>query len=237
MGKLGTGVPDATAVMADLAASGSAVNGPEGLPDWDAIDWRHQEEQVRRLQQRIFKAEQEGNWKQVRNLQKLLLRSRANTLVSVRRVTQHNAGRRTPGVDRPGCSSGPLPSAPATAGSCAVSPGNCARRGCARWLICPPRTSRSCGRWSTRCWPTSGGRSPTRGPDHQGQVGPDRPGSPWLAGLHRHQPALAARVRQELGRSRPAAAARQASRRPAERDRRRGGAAVIDAAGQPRRSW
>jgi RNA-directed DNA polymerase len=99
-GKLGAGMPDATAVTADLASSGSTANGPEDLPDWDAIDWRHQEEQVRRLQQRIFKAEQEGNRKQVRNLQKLLLRSRANTLVSVRRVTQHNAGRRTPGVDR-----------------------------------------------------------------------------------------------------------------------------------------
>lgn len=98
-GKLGAGVPDATAVTADLASSGSTANGPQDLPDWDAIDWRHQEEQVRRLQQRIFKAEQEGNRKQVRNLQKLLLRSRANTLVSVRRVTQHNAGRRTPGVD------------------------------------------------------------------------------------------------------------------------------------------
>ena len=63
MGKLGTTSPDATAVMADLAAldeSGSAANGPEGLPDWDAIDWRHQEEQVQRLQQRIFKAEQAG---------------------------------------------------------------------------------------------------------------------------------------------------------------------------------
>ncbi|MET7794791.1 reverse transcriptase N-terminal domain-containing protein, partial [Micrococcus luteus] len=94
MGKLGAGVPDATAVMADLAAS-SAANGPEDLPDWDAINWRHQEEQVRRLQQRIFKAEQEGNRKQVRNLQKLLLRSRANTLVSVRRVAQHNTGRHT----------------------------------------------------------------------------------------------------------------------------------------------
>ena len=100
MGKLGTGVPDATAVMAEFAVIGSTANGPEDLPDWDAIDWRHQEEQVRRLQQRIFKAEQEGNRKQVRNLQKLLLRSRANTLVSVRRVTQHNTGRRTPGVDR-----------------------------------------------------------------------------------------------------------------------------------------
>jgi RNA-directed DNA polymerase len=100
MGKLGVAVPDATAVMAELADDGSAVNGPEDRLDWDAVDWRHQEEQVRRLQQRIFKAEQEGNRKQVRNLQKLLLRSRANTLVSVRRVTQRNAGRRTPGVDR-----------------------------------------------------------------------------------------------------------------------------------------
>ena len=76
------------------------VNGPEDLPDWDAIDWRHQEEQVQRLRQRIFKATQAGDRKQVRNLQKLMLRSRANTLVSVRRVSQHNTGRHTPGVDR-----------------------------------------------------------------------------------------------------------------------------------------
>jgi RNA-directed DNA polymerase len=100
MGKLGTATPGATAVMADLASqSGGAANGPEDLPEWDAIDWRHQEEQVQRLQQRIFKAAQAGDHKNVRNLQKLL-RSRANTLVSVRRVTQHNAGRHTPGVDR-----------------------------------------------------------------------------------------------------------------------------------------
>src|SRR5258708_31384402 len=113
MGKVGAGVPDATAVMADLAASGSAANGPEDLPDWDAIDWRHQEEQVRRLQQRIFKAEQEGNRKQVRNLQKLLLRSRANTLVSVRRVAQHNTGRHTPGVDRQDALTSQDPATPA----------------------------------------------------------------------------------------------------------------------------
>jgi len=102
MGKLGTTPPGATAVMADLAAldeSGGAANGPEGLPEWDAIDWRHQEEQVQRLRQRIFKAEQAGDRRQVRNLQKLMLRSRANTLVSVRRVTQHNTGRHTAGVD------------------------------------------------------------------------------------------------------------------------------------------
>ena len=75
------------------------VNGPEDLLDWDAIDWRHQNTQVQRLRQRIFKATQAGDHKQVRNLQKLMLRSLANTLVSVRRVTERNTGRHTPGID------------------------------------------------------------------------------------------------------------------------------------------
>ena len=57
-GKLDVAVPDATAVMAELADDGSTANGPEDLPDWDAIDWRHQEEHVRRLRQRIFKADE-----------------------------------------------------------------------------------------------------------------------------------------------------------------------------------
>jgi len=51
------------------------------------------------LRQRIFTASQAGDLKRVRNLQKLMLRSRANTLVSVRRVTELNAGRKTAGVD------------------------------------------------------------------------------------------------------------------------------------------
>ena len=79
-----------------------AANGPEDQPrnapaQWDKIDWRAQEERVRRLRQRIFKAAQEQDWPQVGNLQKLMLRSRANTLVSVRQVTQRNTGRRTAG--------------------------------------------------------------------------------------------------------------------------------------------
>ena len=91
MDKLGTASQDpTTAVMVDLAALGDVVNGPEDLPDWDAIDWRGQEAQVRRLRQRIFTATQAGDLTQVRNLQKPMLRSRANTLVSVRRVTQRN---------------------------------------------------------------------------------------------------------------------------------------------------
>lgn len=99
MGKLGATNGNLTAVMTDLGALADVVNGPEDLPDWDTIDWRHQERQVQRLRQRIFKAAQAADWRQVRNLQKLMLRSQANTLVSVRRVTQRNMGRHTPGVD------------------------------------------------------------------------------------------------------------------------------------------
>jgi RNA-directed DNA polymerase len=75
------------------------VNGPEDVLEWDAIDWRACEQNVRRLRQRIFKAAREQDWPKVRNLQKLMLRSRSNTLVSVRQVTQRNAGRKTAGID------------------------------------------------------------------------------------------------------------------------------------------
>jgi RNA-directed DNA polymerase len=76
------------------------VNGPEDVDlDWDAVDWRRHENNVRRLRQRIFTAAQEGNLATVRNLQKLVLRSWSNTLISVRQATQRNAGRRTAGID------------------------------------------------------------------------------------------------------------------------------------------
>jgi len=90
--------------VAEVAAAPRIVNGPEDQPrnapvQWSKIDWRAQEEQVRRLRQRIFTAAQEQDWPRVRNLQKLMLRSRANTLVSVRQVTQRNTGRKTAGID------------------------------------------------------------------------------------------------------------------------------------------
>ncbi len=68
--------------------------------DWNSVNWREANQQVRNLRQRIFRASQEGNGRKVRSLQKLMLRSRANTLVSVRRVTQENRGRNTAGVDK-----------------------------------------------------------------------------------------------------------------------------------------
>ena len=99
MDKLGATTGEPTAVMVDLGKLDDVVNGPEDLLDWDGVDWRRQEVQVQRLRQRIFKATQAADWSKVRNLQKLMLRSRANALVSVRRVTQRNTGRQTPGVD------------------------------------------------------------------------------------------------------------------------------------------
>src|ERR1019366_7405099 len=82
------------------AATTVVVSGPEDVPlDWHAVDWRACEENVRRLRQRIFTASQAGDLPRVRRLQKLMLRSRSNTLVSVRRVTERNAGRLTAGVD------------------------------------------------------------------------------------------------------------------------------------------
>jgi hypothetical protein len=43
------------------------VNGPEGVPGWDAINWQVHEGNVRRLRQRIFKAAREQDWAKVRH--------------------------------------------------------------------------------------------------------------------------------------------------------------------------
>ena len=114
------------------ATTDVVVNGPEDAPfDWRQINWRRVEDEVRRLRQRIFTASKAGDLARVRNLQKLMLRSRANTLLSVRRVTERNAGRLTAGVDGEvvltpqakarlptGCTRTPNRSRPSPSGGC-----------------------------------------------------------------------------------------------------------------------
>src|SRR5438309_5177054 len=80
--------------------SESLANGPEGRTVWDRVDWRKASRIVTNLRQRIFRAARANDHRRVRSLQKLMLRSRSNILMSVRRVTQVNAGRNTPGVDK-----------------------------------------------------------------------------------------------------------------------------------------
>jgi RNA-directed DNA polymerase len=76
------------------------VNGTEDMTlVWDAINWRLHEDNVRRLRRRIFTAVKEGDLAKARSLQKMMLRSWSNTLISVRQVTQRNTGRKTAGID------------------------------------------------------------------------------------------------------------------------------------------
>ena len=76
------------------------VNGTEDVAlERDAADWRLHEDNVRRLRRRIFKAAKEEDLAKVRSLQKMMLRSWSNTLVSVRQVAQRNTGRATAGID------------------------------------------------------------------------------------------------------------------------------------------
>ncbi len=53
------------------------MNGAK-LQDWQLVDWKTVNEDVRNLRQQIFVASKENNLKKVGNLQKLMLRSRAN---------------------------------------------------------------------------------------------------------------------------------------------------------------
>src|SRR5471030_281490 len=67
--------------------------------DWNSINWKKIYKYVKKLRQRIFHAEQLGQKRKVKKLQRLMIRSKANLLLSIKRVTQINQGKRTAGVD------------------------------------------------------------------------------------------------------------------------------------------
>jgi len=66
---------------------------------WQLIDWERATIIVKKLQRRIVKAVKAGNWKKVRDLQRLLTNSTAAKALAVRRVTE-NKGKRTAGIDK-----------------------------------------------------------------------------------------------------------------------------------------
>ena len=78
------------------------ANRTEGHSEinWPDIGWRPVTRNVRNLSHRIFRATQEGDWDKVQSLQRLMLRSTSNAALSVRRVTQVNQGKNTPGIDK-----------------------------------------------------------------------------------------------------------------------------------------
>ena len=62
-------------------------------------NWARVERQVRRLQERIFRASREGKWRKVKHLQRILARSWSAKVLAIRDVTVQSSGRGTPGVD------------------------------------------------------------------------------------------------------------------------------------------
>jgi len=82
-----------------MASVARSVRRRRQLEDWKALPWRCIQKGVFRLQQRIYQAERRGDYEQVHNLQRLLLRSWSARCLAVRRVSQDNRGKRTPGVD------------------------------------------------------------------------------------------------------------------------------------------
>ncbi|OJW14303.1 group II intron reverse transcriptase/maturase [Mucilaginibacter sp. 44-25] len=67
--------------------------------DWESIDWTQCEQEVKKLQARIVKAQKECRYGKVKALQWMLTHSFAAKTLAVKRVTTNN-GRRTSGVDK-----------------------------------------------------------------------------------------------------------------------------------------
>ncbi len=82
-----------------MASVARSVRRRRHIEDWKMLPWKDIERNVFRIQQRIYQAERRGDYKQVHNLQRLLLRSWSARCLAVRRVSQDNRGKRTPGVD------------------------------------------------------------------------------------------------------------------------------------------
>ncbi|WP_211243775.1 group II intron reverse transcriptase/maturase [Runella limosa] len=69
------------------------------MDEWKTLPWKRIQRVVFRLQKRIYLASLRGDSRQVRQLQKLLSKSRSARLLAVRKVTQDNQGKQTAGVD------------------------------------------------------------------------------------------------------------------------------------------
>lgn len=66
---------------------------------WKSVPWKKFRRNLFRLQIRVYKAVRAGNKRKARQLQKLILRSRAARFLAIRQVTQLNSGKKTAGID------------------------------------------------------------------------------------------------------------------------------------------
>lgn len=74
------------------------TNTQLNLSSWSDINWKKVNRDVTDLRARIFACRRKGDYKKLRNLQRLMISSASNTLFSIRRVCG-SKGRLSPGVD------------------------------------------------------------------------------------------------------------------------------------------
>lgn len=72
----------------------------EIIRSWTDINWSHVDSTIKEMRSNIFLAKRQGNQSKLRKAQKQMLKSKCNLLFSIRRVTQMNKGKKTPGIDK-----------------------------------------------------------------------------------------------------------------------------------------
>ena len=91
---------DSTSRLHKLGKPQRASTSKLNTVEWNQINWRKVQKAVFKLQKRIFQAYVNGDVRKGRRLQKTLIKSYYNRLLSVRKVSQDNSGKKTAGVDR-----------------------------------------------------------------------------------------------------------------------------------------
>ena len=71
----------------------------ENINSWNKIHWPSVERKIVLLQIRIYKASKQNNWEKVHKIQNLVINSKLAKLLAVRKATQLNQGKNTPGID------------------------------------------------------------------------------------------------------------------------------------------
>lgn len=84
---------------AKLKLAKDSITNSSPQDRWSSIKWRSIEREVANMRMRIYQASRKNNESQLRELQRLLLRSKYNILHSIRRVTILNQGRETAALD------------------------------------------------------------------------------------------------------------------------------------------
>ena len=78
----------------------SNTDSQKNTVEWNQLNWRKIQKAVFKLQKRIYRAFSNGDVRKGRRLQKTPLKSYYNRLLSVRKVTQDNQGKKTAGIDK-----------------------------------------------------------------------------------------------------------------------------------------